>query len=248
MIRHRLIPLAALCAVLGLQACQSRPDNAEQPAKKQALQKNESDRQFANQLNDLKSTADQNSGSPSSDAQTRLPQWKSNIDFQTQLVKPAAANPPFMLKVPKDYSLKANWQQYTETYFWKKPYREDRTAPAFMVSIFRRHPTQKTSMSLDEALQTMVKALGRGRKEHKSGEAEKGMVNGRLFARAYFDGFDREAQKPVKGFCYVTKADDDVITLTGSDFPPNDVQSLKQLESCAQSFQLLTESPKTPTK
>jgi len=231
----RLIPVALICVVS--QACQQLPPQTDTVR---------SDHTGIERKEDFDTTANKSRArtatttSETRDQHSELPEWKPNIDFKTQLVKPVAANPPFQIRVPKDYSLSANSQQYTETYFWKKPYRKDRTAPAFMVSIFRRHPSQKQAMSLDEALQTMVKALGRGRKEHKAGEGEKGTINGLVFARAYTEGFDREAQKPVKGFCYVTSHNDDVIAISGSDFPPNDAGNLAELESCAQSFQLLT--------
>jgi hypothetical protein len=238
MTNFRLIPIALLC--LALQSCQSQPP--EQP--RSTVQPEGTARQPKQDLDaTVESSRDTSATTPSAtnDQQLNLPEWKSNIDFKTRLVKPAAANPPFQIKVPKDFALSANSQQYTETYFWKKPYREDRTAPAFMVSIFRRHPSQKTAMSLDEALQTMVKALGRGRKENKAGEGEKGTINGLLFARAYTEGFDREAQKPVKGFCYVAKVGDDIVAISGSDFPPNEAQNLRELESCTHSFQLLAQ-------
>ncbi len=144
----------------------------------------------------------------------------------------------FQIRPPRGYTMKTQEAPYGFIYAWQGPLREDDTCASFMVNIMCAPPEEKKAASLDQVLESMARGIAAHREKWHQNPVEHFVLNGRPFARIYWDGVEPTRQLKMRGYQYATAVGRDFVIFASQDIVPLDKISLPLGERSLETFKL----------
>lgn len=144
----------------------------------------------------------------------------------------------FQIRPPRGYTMKTQEAPCGFIYAWQGPPREDDTCASFMINIMCAPPQEKAVPSLEQVLEAQARGIAARREQWHQNPVEHFNLNGRKFARMYWDATEPTRQLKMRGYQYATAVGRDFVIFSSQDIVPRDKITLPLGERSLETFKL----------